>query len=305
MTTIDQMVNDYVTALSDDGENSVPMATTDADEVIRSQLTENTGRHLLDSGGAYGRNWEENQDNPPWEQPRWDVHEEYVVQNVYDYLNRACTRDEFAVQLEIALYAYGYHGPGEGDSWLTCMEDFADALGDGAVLRDELEGIGVPASVAEGVAFGISPEEPPYTFNTYNFEYGTPSQTLQGTFFGGPYAEYAAVQVHGGCDVRGGYTPPRVYQVNDGLTPLELEYHCPACDSFFYESCHRGWADEVVHLRHPTFPDLQEELQERGYEAGDEEIQHAVDLAHEDNEHISGGVFHCCGGGRIAHMDFA
>lgn len=29
-------------------------------EVIASMLTENTGRHMLDSGGAYGRNWERN-----------------------------------------------------------------------------------------------------------------------------------------------------------------------------------------------------------------------------------------------------
>jgi len=30
-------------------------------EIIYNMLTENTGRHMLDSGGAYGRNWERNQ----------------------------------------------------------------------------------------------------------------------------------------------------------------------------------------------------------------------------------------------------
>lgn len=29
--------------------------------LIYEMLTENTGRHMLDSGGAYGRNWERNQ----------------------------------------------------------------------------------------------------------------------------------------------------------------------------------------------------------------------------------------------------
>ena len=29
--------------------------------VIADMLQENTGRHMLDSGGAYGRNWERNQ----------------------------------------------------------------------------------------------------------------------------------------------------------------------------------------------------------------------------------------------------
>ena len=32
-----------------------------AKELIYKMLTENTGVHMLDSGGAYGRNWERNQ----------------------------------------------------------------------------------------------------------------------------------------------------------------------------------------------------------------------------------------------------
>jgi hypothetical protein len=31
------------------------------DQLLFSMFTENTGRHMLDSGGAYGRNWERNQ----------------------------------------------------------------------------------------------------------------------------------------------------------------------------------------------------------------------------------------------------
>ena len=105
MTTDDlqQVVNALVEGFSDSGSKSVPMATTDADEVIRSQLQENTGRHLLDSGGAYGRNWEENQDNPPWEQPEWNVDDSFVTHNVYHYLKQRATRDSGAV----AIYTPG------------------------------------------------------------------------------------------------------------------------------------------------------------------------------------------------------
>ena len=31
---------------------------------VIEMLQENTGRHMLDSGGAYGRHWERNQKNP-------------------------------------------------------------------------------------------------------------------------------------------------------------------------------------------------------------------------------------------------
>ena len=33
------------------------------EKVIREMLTESTGRHMLDSGGIYGRHWEKNQQN--------------------------------------------------------------------------------------------------------------------------------------------------------------------------------------------------------------------------------------------------
>ena len=36
---------------------------TDTQKLVYAMLTENTGRHMLDSGGAYGRNWERNQAN--------------------------------------------------------------------------------------------------------------------------------------------------------------------------------------------------------------------------------------------------
>jgi uncharacterized protein (DUF2126 family) len=51
--------------LNESGEKPLPMATDDADEVIRAQLTENTGSHFLDSGSAYGRHHEVNRENPP------------------------------------------------------------------------------------------------------------------------------------------------------------------------------------------------------------------------------------------------
>jgi hypothetical protein len=41
--------------------NSVKIEPSETQKVLAEMLTENTGRHMLDSGGAYGRNWERNQ----------------------------------------------------------------------------------------------------------------------------------------------------------------------------------------------------------------------------------------------------
>lgn len=307
MTAIDQMVNDYVETFDSDTANPVPMATTDADEVIRSQLTENTGRHFLDSGSAYGRHWEENQETPPWEQPTWNVQESWVTHNVYDYLLQTCKRDTLAVSLETALYAYGLHGPGDGDAWLTVMEDFADALGDGSILRDELVELGVPESAAEDAAFGIDTrDDPNLTFNTYNDEWHSLSQCIQGVCFGGPYAEYAAIQVHGGCDIRGGYTTPRVYRNEyDTFFTGELSYYCNACDYSEAESVVGYEHEQFVWCPSVTVPDVEEALAERDIDVDDEEIEYAV--AHHHNNYgdmQDGAVFHLCDNGALGHVQF-
>ena len=305
MTAIDQMVNDYVTALSDDGENSVPMATTDANEVIRSQLTENTGRHLLDSGGAYCRNWEENQDNPPWEQPAWNVEDSYVVHNAYDFMRRSYRRDETAVAAEIGLYAYAYHGPGKGDSWLSCMESYADFLSEPSMAFDELQSIGLPRELAEEAAFsGVvgDSDRPQFTFNTYNGEHHTLTQCLQGCTFGGPYAKYGMIQVHGGCDVRGGYTAPRVYS-SDCWAPMELEFRCQDCEWIDYESCLYG-DESLIYLSHPDPVGLEHALDDRGYGYDPEEVEDELFRA-QDHDPIDGGVFHICGDGHIGVVEFS
>jgi hypothetical protein len=71
-----------------------------AKELIYKMLTENTGAHMLDSGGAYGRNWERNQvktiedfENEPEElytySKRWNELSRTV--SVYHYLSQLQT----------------------------------------------------------------------------------------------------------------------------------------------------------------------------------------------------------------------
>lgn len=50
--------------------------------------------------------------------------------------------------------------------------------------------------------------------NTYNGE-DLLSQTLQYTYFECDGTPYVLLQVHGGCDVRGGYTAPRAFRLTD------------------------------------------------------------------------------------------
>ena len=302
--TVDSLVNAYVEAFSDSGERTVPMATTDAEEVIRGQLVEDTGRHLLDSGGAYGRNWEQNQDNPPWEQPEWNVDDSFVTHNVYHYLEQRATRDTGAVALEVGLFAYGLHGPAKSDSWLSTMKQYAELVGRPHGV-DVLTDCGLPRDLAEQAIYAVDDyTDSPMSWNTYNGEWHGLSQVLQGVNFGGPYSEYVMVQVHGGCDVRGGYTAPRVYRAGYGtLIPGELSYYCPRCEWSNAESV-IGYEDPaLVWLRTADGFELEDALDEKEYDAPKEAQEYALEQSH-DAQHVDGAVFHLCGDGEIGHVRF-
>ena len=153
---------------------------TDTKAVIKSQLVANTGRHILDSGSAYGRHWEENQENPPWERPEMRVKDGYVIQNVYHFMERMLGRDDTAVALEDALYAFADETAQKRESWYVIMQRFAEDMSMGTATVDGLMDMGLSAEDSEAVVNvqgGI--ENEPSSINTYNSEYGSLSQILQ------------------------------------------------------------------------------------------------------------------------------
>lgn len=237
-------VQDTIEASGIDPErDSLPSASVDYEATIRDQLTENTGRHFLDSGGAAGRHWQENRRDAPWERPAWTVNDGYVTRELYNYMAEVFTRDDSAVALEAALYAFGTQSGRTSESWMSSAQDFAKAVVERQHRRDDLTDIGVAPEIAEAVLglYGSNDSrrdrKPIFAENTYNMAEHPLSQDFIGVSFGGPYAEYVAVMVHNGADVRGGYTGPRVYKTFDGWMPQEVEYYCEACGSYHYSSC--------------------------------------------------------------------
>jgi hypothetical protein len=171
---------------------------TETDKVLAEMLTENTGRHFLDSGGAYGRNWERNQgataeafhSAPSATLDRWAC----VTVDVFHYLR---DRLEYDATLTAEFDAFA----ADSDSpWLADVEEWVDSLREAKRLADPCGRYGDDAT--------------PRTWNTYNGE-DYLSQVIQGITFtlDDDREPCAIVQIHGGCDVRGGYTRPRVFRV--------------------------------------------------------------------------------------------
>jgi hypothetical protein len=170
------------------------------EEVIYGMLTENTGRHMLDSGGSDGRAWQRNAKK---------------------------TLEDFRAEPEAWIEAGEYPEAGKSTFWILVNNLKHDADLTAAYFKfDEarpddsyyetieawLDKLGVPG---EGGDFY---SESRYTFNTYNWsDDWLGDQTLLGTSFGMGGSYYLILQVHGGADVRGGYTKPQVFELIEGL----------------------------------------------------------------------------------------
>jgi len=163
---------------------------------IEKMLRESTGSHFLDSGGAYGRNWQRNQEIKSFDDlpeftvtgNKWngkDVEIDITI-NIYHYLINMLEITEESEKLNRKLQRFMNSND---DPYLTNMEEFAE----------KLEESGEYGSIN--------------LVNTYNFDNNL-SQVLQFiTIENCSMETFIILSIHQGCDVRGGYTKPKIFAV--------------------------------------------------------------------------------------------
>lgn len=162
------------------------METIDAtitEQIIYEMLTENTGRHILDSGGENGRSWQRNQ-----------------VKSLQDFKNEA--RTTFDVRYYEATLSVFHHLTEK----LTYSPEYTEALneymeGSDAYLLELVE------TFASHMGWRVI-----FSENSYNRE-SLLSQVIQYTVYDTGSELLVALQIHGGADVRGGYTRPRIFSI--------------------------------------------------------------------------------------------
>jgi len=154
---------------------------------LEEMLKENTGIHMLDSGGAYGRHGQQNQERNFEEEPTVFLKfTEYGIEathNLYHWLAERLTYD---LEMDDKFSKFSSLPENEDKSWFENVEDFLEEIG------------------AENVD----------TINTYNGEDAL-SQTIQYTRFTVGNALYILLMVHGGCDCRGGHSTPIMFTENE------------------------------------------------------------------------------------------
>lgn len=162
---------------------------TKTQKIIYSMLIENTGSHFLDSGGAYGRN-----------------HERNAKKTINDFINEP---------EELILF--------DGKYFERTVSVFHYLSGlDTDLICDKFNRLNKNTKNWDGEFYGTCEKASDYLnynfevqreFNTYNGESDL-SQVLQGyllkSYETGEF--YYLMQIHGGCDVRGGYTDAKLFK---------------------------------------------------------------------------------------------
>lgn len=165
-------------------------------------LTENTGTHMFDSGGIYGRNWQKNQ-----------------KKSIKDFINESEVEYFFSdsgdVYRTVSIFHYlsGLELDEICDNFNKRNSNTKDWEGE-LSINEIVYGVSKKAATYLNKNYQTQIE---YTFNTYN-GVSDLSQVLQGSrikiFVDGQYEDYYLIQIHNGCDIRGGYTDTKLFKVN-------------------------------------------------------------------------------------------
>ena len=165
-------------------------------QLIYEMLTENTGKHFLDSGGDDNRGWQRNQKKTLQD---FEDEEEETMHKDGDYYYRNVSVFHYLSQLELDDICRDFNELNTNTKdWDADCEAYGVCKKAWGFLEDCFE-------IEEG-----------RTFNTYNGESDL-SQILQGAWLTINDEEYLLLQIHNGCDARGGYTDAKLFKTRDGF----------------------------------------------------------------------------------------
>lgn len=164
------------------------------DKKLIGMLKENTGVALCDSGDFYGRNWKRNQARAFIDEPKTSYEfNGYGIEFTHNLFHWLRERLEYLPDWQRKFSAFANRKDQEDCYWLQVIDNFLDSLKD--------KGYNVGGLYGDGNSM---------TINTYNGEDAL-SQTIQYVYTEINNETVIFLQIHGGCDVRGGYTAPKCF----------------------------------------------------------------------------------------------
>jgi len=202
------------------------------DKVIAEMLTENTGINMLDSGGASGRGWQQNQGRDFKKEgavivETYESGDEVIITfNLFHFLTTFLELDENCKKLQRRFNKFAQSPTQEDEPWLVSMEEFGKKVNEEPSM---LEYIG--------------------TTNTCNYD-NILNGVIQYTSFFYDGELYALMQTHNGVDIRGGYSKPRVFKIPESDYFIMAQNNVSAwTDCFTWDSDDGGyyWQEGYSH----------------------------------------------------------
>ena len=173
--------------------------------LVYKMLTENTGIGMMDSGGADNRGWQRNQ-----------------KKTLKDFQNEPEVffevSDDITNSKEIEYTISLFHYLTSSDIEINELCNKFNALPNKDWDSDIYGVSAKQAQWLENRGFEIGD-----SFNTYNGE-SSLSQILQGTYIKLGVDTYVLLQIHNGCDARGGYTDAKMFYLPEDYMPSESVY---------------------------------------------------------------------------------
>lgn len=198
--------------------------------LIHTMLTTSTGMHMLDSGGDYGRNWQRNQGK-----------------TLADFQAEPAALLDWYVKRDDAGKIISAHP--------EVTTSVFHKLTSGIIWQDDLcrEFNAMPCDDWRGDYYGTSVDQTEWLdlhgfeqrrgcdgWNTYNWAANF-SQTMQGHDLELNGESYVLIQIHGGADVRGGYTDAKLFRLSD-----HYEHHAVVMEDCAFSA---ETADEYLGLQ--------------------------------------------------------
>lgn len=170
---------------------------TKTEKKIIELLKEDTGKHFLDSGGAYGRHWQKNQGRDFLQEDpcsvRIEANEEGKVEyidisySLFHFLNNFLEFDDKAEKFQKGFMKFANTEKWKREPWEDCLKAY----------------------------FKKRSWEVEKNDYTYGKETLLDQDFAYWIFYDKDDEEYVVVRVHGGCDARGGFSSPCFFKMFD------------------------------------------------------------------------------------------
>ena len=176
--------------------------TNKVKELLYKMITTNTGSALCDSGGAYGRHHEKNSVK---------TMQDFDNDKAVDFDSMEGASESTEIDYTISTWHYLNNHGFELD---TICNDFNEIQKDSDDWDTRSKLYGVSYNAFENYLDCNYEVAIQSTWNTYNRDTNL-SQVLQGAYLTVNGEDYILLQIHQGCDVRGGYTDAKLFKNED------------------------------------------------------------------------------------------